>query len=105
MSGQSRGPYPPAVPEWMVNASSARVLDLASDSGAFAAMLVAAGHQVFCADRDPARAAAVAARLGSPRTTACQAEALPYADGRFGRGARSRWPSTPATTPCPGSAS
>lgn len=85
MSGQSRGPYPPAVPEWMVNASSARILDLASGGGAFAAMLVGGGHQVFCVDRDPAQATATAVRLGSIRTTTAQAEALPFVDGCFDR--------------------
>jgi SAM-dependent methyltransferase len=62
----------------MVGEQRARVLDLASGTGAFARMLIDAGHEVFAIDRDPARVASLAQRLGTPLPVAGRVEALPF---------------------------
>ena len=47
----------PTAVDWLVGEQPARVLDLGSGRGAFAATLVDAGHEVFCLDHDPERVA------------------------------------------------
>jgi len=60
-----------------------RVLDLGSGGGAFAAMLVDAGHEVFCLDRDPALVAELPERLGTRLHVAGQVESLPFLSCHF----------------------
>jgi ubiquinone/menaquinone biosynthesis C-methylase UbiE len=67
----------------MVGAQPAHVLDLGSGSGAFAQMLQAAGHTVFCADREAAAVSRVAARLGTRRHVVARVEALPFLSCHF----------------------
>ncbi len=78
-----RRPYPEAASAWMVGDRPARVLDLGSGTGAFARMLVDAGHEVFCLDRDPALVAELPERLGSQLHVAGQVESLPYLSCHF----------------------
>jgi len=70
--------YPAAALAWMVNRPHARVLDLGSGGGAFAALLAEAGHDVWCLDRRPDLVADVARRLGTRVHVAGQVESLPY---------------------------
>ena len=83
MTEQHRAPYPAAATGWMIDEPGRRVLDLGSGSGAFAAMLVADGHELFCLDRSRAHVRRLAGRLGSARNVVAQAEALPFADFSF----------------------
>lgn len=83
MSGSGRTPYPEAALSWMVGEPRQRVLDLGSGEGAFAAMLHAAGHQVFGLDRQPDRVVDVAVRLGTRLHVAGQVEAMPFLSCHF----------------------
>lgn len=83
MTEQHRAPYPAAATGWMIDEPGRRVLDLGSGSGAFAAMLGADGHELFCLDRSRAHVRRLAGRLGSARNVVAQAEALPFADFSF----------------------
>lgn len=74
---------PSAAIDWLVGAAPARVLDLGSGRGAFAATLADAGHQVFCVDQDPERVATLPERLGTRRHVAGQAESMPYLSCHF----------------------
>lgn len=78
-----RGPvrptlYPAAAPAWLVDRPRARVLDLGSGAGTFAAVLAALGHDVWCLDRRPELVAEAAQRLGTRVHVAGQVESLPY---------------------------
>lgn len=75
--------YPPAAVEWMVSGQDRSVLDVGSDTGAFAAMIAAAGHRVHCVDPDTAKVWQVAQRLGTQRHAVGKAEALPFDSCRF----------------------
>ena len=83
MTEQRRAPYPAAATDWMIGDPGRRVLDLGSGSGAFAAMLVGNGHELFCLDRSRAHVSRLAERLGSARNVVGQAEALPFSDFQF----------------------
>lgn len=67
----------------MVPGTRSRVLDLGSGTGAFAQLVKAAGHEVFCLDRHPGRVAQVAERLGTHLHVAGQVEALPFLSCHF----------------------
>jgi len=67
-----------AAPVWMVGERRVRLLDLGSGRGAFAQLLIEAGHEVFAIDRDVARVAALGERLGTRLHVAGQVEALPF---------------------------
>ena len=67
----------------MVGDQPARVLDLGSGSGAFAQMMVEAGHEVFCLDRSVDRVAGLPERLGTRLHVAGQVESLPYLSCHF----------------------
>jgi ubiquinone/menaquinone biosynthesis C-methylase UbiE len=77
------GSVQPATVDWMVGERPARVLDLGSGRGTFAASLVDAGHEVFCLDHDPARVAALPDRLGTRLHIAGQVESMPYLSCHF----------------------
>jgi len=83
MSEVRRSPYPAAAAAWMVGGSRARVLDLGSGRGGFAAMLHDTGHEVFGVDRDPERVATLADRLGTRLHVAGQVESLPFLSCHF----------------------
>ncbi len=83
MDQARRTPYPEAVPRWMVGERRARVLDLGSGRGGFAAMLQDAGHEVFGLDRDVAAVAHLAGRLGTRLHVVGQVESLPYLSCHF----------------------
>jgi SAM-dependent methyltransferase len=83
MDDARRTPYPEAVPRWMVGEQRARVLDLGSGRGGFAAMLHDAGHEVFGLDREVAAVAHLAGRLGTRLHVAGQVESLPYLSCHF----------------------
>jgi SAM-dependent methyltransferase len=78
-----RAPYPDAAAVWMVAEGRQRVLDLGSGNGTFAAMLRDAGHEVFCLDRDIAKAAKLPDRLGTRLHVAGQVESLPFLSCHF----------------------
>lgn len=78
MEPPRRSLYPAAVPGWMVGEHPVRVLDVGSGSGAFAQLLVSAGHDVFALDRDAAQITAVVERLATRQHVVAQVEALPY---------------------------
>ena len=83
MNAARRTPYPEAASRWMVGDQRARVLDLGSGRGGFAAMLHDAGHEVFGLDREVAAVAALAQRLGTRLHVAGQVESLPYLSCHF----------------------
>jgi len=83
MNRARRRPYPEAATAWMTGDRPLRILDLGSGSGAFAEMLVEAGHEVFCLDRDPALVAQLPDRLGSRLHVAGQVESLPFLSCHF----------------------
>lgn len=83
MSDVRPSPYPAAAVAWMVRGSRARVLDLGSGRGGFAAMLHEAGHEVFGLDRDVERVAVLAERLGTWRHVTGQVESLPFLSCHF----------------------
>ena len=70
--------YPAAAPVWMVGEQPVRLLDLGSGNGAFARLLVEAGHEVFGIDRDPAQVSTLVQRLGTRLHVVGQVEALPF---------------------------
>jgi ubiquinone/menaquinone biosynthesis C-methylase UbiE len=70
--------YPEAAVGWMLGERPLRLLDLGSGRGAFAQMLVDAGHEVFTIDRDVERVASLSERLDTHRNVAGQVEALPF---------------------------
>ncbi|GAA3574932.1 class I SAM-dependent methyltransferase [Microlunatus spumicola] len=74
---------PPDAVDWLVGDEPARVLDLGSGRGAFAATLVDAGHEVFCLDQDPERVATLPGRLGTRLHVAGQVESMPYLSCHF----------------------
>lgn len=74
---------PVAAVDWLLGEQSARVLDLGSGRGAFAATLVDAGHEVFCLDQDPQRVATLPGRLGTRLHVAGQVESMPYLSCHF----------------------
>ena len=83
-SGARRtGALPSEAVDWLVGEQPARVLDLGSGRGSFAATVQDAGHQVFCLDHDPARAARLAERLGTGLHVAGQVESMPYLSCHF----------------------
>lgn len=69
--------------DWLVGEQPARVLDLGSGRGAFAATLADAGHEVFCLDQDPVRVATLPGRLGTRLHVAGQVESMPYLSCHF----------------------
>ena len=77
------GAVQPATVDWMVGERPARVLDLGSGRGSFAAALVEAGHEVFCLDHDPERVATLPGRLGTRLHVAGQVESMPYLSCHF----------------------
>lgn len=77
------GALQPATVDWMVGEQPARVLDLGSGRGTFAAALVDAGHEVFCLDHDPGRVAGLPERLGTRLHVAGQVESMPYLSCHF----------------------
>jgi SAM-dependent methyltransferase len=76
-------PYPAAAARWLVREKRARVLDLGSGRGGFAAMLHDGGHEVFGLDREVEAVAHLAARLGTRLHVAGQVESLPYLSCHF----------------------
>lgn len=78
MDRPRRSRYPAVVPAWMVGDQPVRVLDVGSGSGAFARMLLDAGHDVFALDRDGAQVSALVERLHTRQHVVGQVEALPY---------------------------
>jgi ubiquinone/menaquinone biosynthesis C-methylase UbiE len=74
---------PVAAVDWLVGEQPARVLDLGSGRGSFAATLADAGHEVFCLDQDPQRVATLPARLGTRLHVAGQVESMPYLSCHF----------------------
>jgi SAM-dependent methyltransferase len=83
MTDARRTPYPAAATAWMVGERRARVLDLGSGRGGFAAMVHDAGHEVFCLDRDVEVVAHLAERLGTRLHVAGQVESLPFLSCHF----------------------
>lgn len=83
MTEQRRTPYPAASVTWLVGEPPARVLDLGSGRGSFAAMLADAGHEVFAVDRDVDRVAALVERLGTRLPVVGQVESLPFLSCHF----------------------
>lgn len=83
MNRPRRAPYPEAAATWMVGETPARVLDLGSGAGAFARMLVDAGHEVFCLDRDQDVVSKLPDRLGTGLHVAGQVESLPFLSCHF----------------------
>ena len=83
VGGRRPGALPAAAVDWMVGESPARVLDLGSGRGSFAATLVEAGHEVFCLDHDPGRVAQLPGRLGTRLHVAGQVESMPYLSCHF----------------------
>ncbi len=86
--GSRPGPRRPAslptqATDWLVGEQPARVLDLGSGRGSFAAALVDAGHEVFCLDHDPERVAGLPGRLGTRLHVAGQVESMPYLSCHF----------------------
>ena len=67
----------------MVGDTPARVLDVGSGSGVFAAMLHAAGHEVFCLDRAVEQVAGLPERLGTRLHVVGRVEAMPYLSCHF----------------------
>jgi SAM-dependent methyltransferase len=67
----------------MVGEQPARVLDLGSGRGSFAAMLSSSGHEVFGLDRDVDRVAALADRLPTRLHVVGQVEAMPFLSCHF----------------------
>jgi len=83
MTEPRRTPYPAAAATWMVGEQRARVLDLGSGRGGFAAMLHDLGHEVFGLDRDVTAVAHLAQRLGTRLHVAGQVESLPFLSCHF----------------------
>ena len=83
MNDVRRTPYPVAAATWMVGERRARVLDLGSGRGGFAAMLHDAGHEVFGLDREVDVVASLAERLGTRLHVVGQVESLPYLSCHF----------------------
>jgi SAM-dependent methyltransferase len=83
MNDVRRTPYPVAAAAWMVGERRARVLDLGSGRGGFAAMLHDAGHEVFGLDREVDVVASLAERLGTRLHVVGQVESLPYLSCHF----------------------
>jgi SAM-dependent methyltransferase len=83
MTEPRRAPYPAAAAAWLVGEQHARVLDLGSGRGSFAAMLADAGHEVFGLDRDVDRVADLADRLGTRLHVVGQVEAMPFLSCHF----------------------
>lgn len=83
MTDARRAPYPAAATTWLVGEQRARVLDLGSGRGGFAAVLHDAGHTVFGLDCDVAAVAQLAARLGTRLHVAGQVESLPFLSCHF----------------------
>jgi SAM-dependent methyltransferase len=67
----------------MVGERRARLLDLGSGRGGFAAMLHDAGHEVFGLDREVDVVASLAERLGTRLHVVGQVESLPYLSCHF----------------------
>lgn len=83
MTQARRTPYPPAAVEWMLAEESLRVLDIGTGTGSLARMAAAAGHEVFCLDREVASVSVAALKLGTRVHVAGRAEALPFRSGNF----------------------
>ncbi len=83
MPSVPRSPYPTAAVGWLLGDHPTRVLDLGSGAGGFAQMLLDAGHEVFCADRDPRVVATLSERLPTARPVAARVEALPFFSCHF----------------------
>ncbi len=67
----------------MVGERKARVLDLGSGTGGFAALLRHGGHEVFCLDRDVDAVRRLTDRLGTRLHVAGRVESLPYLSCHF----------------------
>lgn len=78
-----RSIYPPAAVDWMIPGQDRVVLDVGSGSGAFAAMIAAAGHRVHCVDSDTAKIWEITNRLQTAMHVVGKAEALPFDSCRF----------------------
>lgn len=78
-----RTPYPSAAVDWMLDGEGLRVLDLGTGTGAFARMAAAAGHHVYCVDRDVASVSVASLKLGTRVHVAGQAESLPFRAAHF----------------------
>lgn len=78
-----RSIYPPAAVDWMIPDRDRTVLDVGSGSGAFAAMIAAAGHRVHCVDPDTAKVWEITNRLQTPLHVVGKAESLPFDSCRF----------------------
>jgi SAM-dependent methyltransferase len=80
---KARAPYPDAAAAWMVGPERMRVLDLGAGRGGFAAMLRAAGHEVFCIDSTVELVAGLPARLGTRLHVVGHVESLPFLSCHF----------------------
>ena len=67
----------------MVGSERMRVLDLGAGRGGLAAVLCAAGHEVFCIDRTVELVAGLPARLGTRLHVVGQVESLPFLSCHF----------------------
>ena len=67
----------------MVGPERMRVLDLGAGRGGFAAMLRAAGHEVFCIDNTVELVAGLPARLGTRLHVVGRVESLPFLSCHF----------------------
>ncbi len=83
MKEPRRAPYPATAATWMVGDQRARVLDVGTGRGSFAAMLTDAGHEVFGLDRDLARVAELPGLLGTRLHVVGQVEAMPFLSCHF----------------------
>jgi SAM-dependent methyltransferase len=78
-----RTPYPEAAVAWLAGPEPMRVLDLGAGHGGFAAMLTAAGHEVFCIDGSVERVADRPDRLGTRQHVVGRVESLPFLSCHF----------------------
>jgi SAM-dependent methyltransferase len=78
-----RTPYPEAAVAWMAGPEPMRVLDLGAGRGSFAAMLAAAGHEVFCIDGSVELVADLPDRLATRRHVVGRVESLPFLSCHF----------------------
>lgn len=83
MRDTRRTPYPSPAVDWLLGGNGLRVLDLGTGSGAFARMAAAAGHEVYCLDREVASVSVAALKLGTRVHVTGQAESLPYRAAQF----------------------